>query len=408
MTSVALKPTKAELAVAQMRAKADAILQGLRSKFFKNLKPTGRAAFIAMNQQTEKFHALLNVEAALPLVMGKKGKEAIPKDAIGKKLTMGEREPYFKLPADFTELKFPDPQLAALINADSFFAGTFQRDGKAIGFLRIPAYSVAAPETMLASIRLLIGFMEGSTDELIIDQTFNPGGMVAMSDLVVKSLVGQYDDSKHMQFLVKPNSAFLRNFAELIDSVQNDASFLRFREKADFVARLRIDYNRVRAAFDSGADLSEPVSLRVMSEFLEKSQDAMIQQSSMMKQISTETGIDLEKPQVYTKKVYFLINEFDASGGDATPAVLQDYGRVTLVGVRTMGAGGSVEEFRDRTLSDIGYHLTTSLMYRKDGKFVENYGVHPDVDFNLTESDYTDGFANVLDRMLSTIKKSGK
>ena len=102
-----------------------------------------------------------------------------------------------------------------------------------------------------------------------------------------------------------------------------------------------------------------------------------------------------------------MINEFDFSGGDATPATLQDYGRVKLIGVRTAGAGGSVEEFRNTITSDYKFHMTTSLMYRKNGTYVENYGVTPDLPLELSKSDYTNGFSQVLNKVLTVIDNQG-
>jgi len=42
-------------------------------------------------------------------------------------------------------------------------------------------------------------------------------------------------------------------------------------------------------------------------------------------------------------------------------------------------------------------------MYRKNGVFVENYGVTPDLEFKLSVDDYRTGFKGTLSRLLKTI-----
>ncbi len=117
-------------------------------------------------------------------------------------------------------------------------------------------------------------------------------------------------------------------------------------------------------------------------------------------------GVDITKRQVYTKPVSMLINEWDFSGGDATPAVLQDYRRVKMMGTNTAGAGGSVEAFQNRFANSFDFHLTTSLMVRAGGGFVENVGVRPDVTMDVTMQDYLDGFSNYAYKMLDYVVQS--
>jgi C-terminal processing protease CtpA/Prc len=93
----------------------------------------------------------------------------------------------------------------------------------------------------------------------------------------------------------------------------------------------------------------------------------------------------------------------DFSGGDATPANFQGYGRGPLIGVGTAGAGGSVEEHQHRMLVALPLRLTASLMVRPGGRSVENYRVLPDVDFTTTAQDYRDGHATFLTRLLAKV-----
>ncbi len=102
------------------------------------------------------------------------------------------------------------------------------------------------------------------------------------------------------------------------------------------------------------------------------------------------------------------INELDFSGGDATPANLVDYGRVTTIGVNTAGAGGAVVQNGSTIQLPFTFSLTNSLMLRANGEYVENIGVAPDVPFELTVEDYVNEFENVFERFMKEVDKLQK
>ena len=392
-----------------LRKPVSLYMQG--SEHLRGLDPV---AFDMFQRQLGMFNRMTDLKTELPMAADDSSDEDETKPkGKGVKFEIGKREPFFqlpnhhfKLPNDFTEIR-PPKEIEGIFNADDFFAGTFKRNGKTVGFLRIPAYDVKLKPTILISLRFYIAQLQAKSDYLVFDQTNNPGGMVAYSDLVVKSFVGQYDDANHMQFLVKPTQGFLREFASLLNSIETDSAVLTPTQKEYFVRRLREDYEKINKAYQAGSELTEPVSLRLISEYFEVAMQALTAKMPLVLALK-QRGLDLSASQVYTKKVIMFINELDFSGGDATPATLQDYNRVTLVGVRTAGAGGSVEAFQDRVSSDFTYRLTTSLMYRKGGKLVENEGVHPDVNFTLTVDDYKTNFRTTLERLLQTVETSGK
>ncbi len=99
-----------------------------------------------------------------------------------------------------------------------------------------------------------------------------------------------------------------------------------------------------------------------------------------------------------------MINELDFSGGDATPAVFQDYERGLLIGTQantqTGGAGGTVENFAIRGAHEVNLALTTSLMVRHRGALVENYGVKADHNVPITRDDIANGYAGYFERLL--------
>jgi C-terminal processing protease CtpA/Prc len=84
--------------------------------------------------------------------------------------------------------------------------------------------------------------------------------------------------------------------------------------------------------------------------------------------------------KVKTKfKVALLVNEMCASMCDIFSAMLQDNGMATVVGTTTMGAGGNVVGYNQAPNSHFDVRQTESLMVRKDGSYIENVGITPNV-----------------------------
>ncbi len=354
-----------------------------------------------VQQLLSQIHTLMNLTTSLDV--SKTAEDPNPGDT-GQKLGIGDLPPFFKLPADFKKIEFP--ALGALLNEDAYFAGTFEHKGKTVGFLRIPSYMPTIVYTMPLGLRYIISKLQKS-DYLIIDQTNNPGGMVAYSDMIVKSLTGLYDISKHLRFVVKPTQGYLNQFATVISAIETDTTGTIPADAKALLPVLKANYNIVLKAYQNHANLSEPISMMVTTKFIEIVLDQLYSVIPLHKSIEQYLGAAVFTPQTYEFPVYMMINEFDFSGGDATPATLQDYGRVKLIGVRTAGAGGSVEEFRNTISSDYKYHLTTSLMLRRNDTYVENYGVTPDLPFTLSKSDYADSFSQVLNKVLNVIDTQG-
>ena len=363
----------------------------------------------------DRFHELFRAE--IP----------VEKKVTDELMALGQRQPSFKLPKNFQEIKVPEflktnELTKKLIDDDVLLAGTFEHNGKQVGFLRIASY---APKNIVAAIpalRFMIAQLQAKSDYLELDQTNNPGGYVMFSDIVIKSLVGHYDESKHLRFAVKPTVKFVREFAQMRDMVaQNADKLFTDEEVKEFTKKLDADYRIVYEAYEAKRALSEPVSMVMMSEYFERTlnkaladrtepvtQAGLTVKISKGQILSTLLKTDIMKTQVYTKPVYMVINELCFSGGDATPASLQDYGRVTLIGNRTAGAGGTVEEFELRGLFDMTIHMTTSLMVRYNGNLVENYGIIPNIFVRTLPTDIRSGGAITLARYQYAIDQDMK
>jgi C-terminal processing protease CtpA/Prc len=90
----------------------------------------------------------------------------------------------------------------------------------------------------------------------------------------------------------------------------------------------------------------------------------------------------------YTKPVVLLADEMSGSGGDAFPGLMQGNGRVKVVGNRTMGLGGHVEEIPGLYNSGLKLRMTKSMFFRPDGVAVENNGVQPDITYIPNRDDF--------------------
>ena len=319
----------------------------------------------------------------------------------GASIQIGAADPFFKLPADFKAVEDPEG-LAGLVDSTGLKAGVFTRNGVKVGFLRIPSYEPKNLEMALFGLRYMVAKLQAETDLLVIDQTMNPGGAVVWSDWIVSSFVGKLD-RRHMKFSVRASQDFVREFVGMVSMLErSDATSEAERAiKAEYLPILKEDLAKVQKAYVDRAFLSEPIRLHLTSELSEKLTSAAY--ASQLAPLESVIGVDLSAPQVYSKPVYMMINELDFSGGDATPAVLKDYGRVTLVGVNTAGAGGSVQEFTHSQDHTFKFNLTVSLMVRGNGSLVENFGVKPDIAFEPTIQDYKDGFSAYFSRLLDTI-----
>lgn len=326
----------------------------------------------------------------------------------GHRFRLGQADSYFKLPKDFKKIELPEI-LKDHIKEGRLVAGTFQKDGKKVGFLRIASYDTAGIDH--AKIQKVVDFyihqLEMASDYLILDQMGNPGGSVTYSDMIIERFVGKLDPKKHMKFRLKPTGHFMKMFESLITSVERDINIKNPERRAELARSLRTDFETVHRAYRSGEPLSDPVSLTGYYEYLKLlAESATPSKQAELFNSAIDPLYSYENQAHYTKPVFMLVDHLSFSGGDATPANLMDYGRAILIGTRTAGAGGTVEKFSSRLmLTEFEYNLTTSLMYRPqaDQKYVENFGVNPHYVVLPKVNDYTNRFQDFLNSVFEIV-----
>jgi carboxyl-terminal processing protease len=93
-----------------------------------------------------------------------------------------------------------------------------------------------------------------------------------------------------------------------------------------------------------------------------------------------------------------LVNQGSASASEILAGALQDYGQATILGEKTFGKG-SVQELE--SLSDgSAIKLTVAHWYTPLGRSINENGIEPDIEVELTIEDYEHNRDPQLDRAL--------
>jgi hypothetical protein len=273
---------------------------------------------------------------------------SIPKrpDAV---LGFGARSPVFGLPAGFTVR-------LGTQSSHFFFSGIYVSGGVRIGFIRIP--SMAPPNATLALQQLdqEIAFFNANTDVLVVDVMRNPGGSVDVTEAFAQRLFPSAFRS--VGFEIRATAIWVEAIVNAVESAQAAGA------PADLVRNLRAIMTEIIDAYNGDRGRTAPVSLTTGNLTLDPA------------------------PNAYSKPLLLLVDEMTASGGDMFAAILQDNHRGPLLGMRTMGAGGSVFQFHCTTFTESTCAITASLMNRgvvisgteyPPSPYIENVGVRPDI-----------------------------
>ncbi len=274
---------------------------------------------------------------------------SVPQDSQAV-LNFGGIRPIFNFPDNFA------PRMNGT-GTDAFTSGSWTSGGVRIGFIRIPSMSPSiGTSAALSQFEREIQWFQANTDGLVVDVMRNPGGSVLYVEQLCQRLIPY--SFRAIGFELRATASDVASFGATLVAAQ--AAHLPESVIAGYQAR----YNDVLAAFKENRGRTGPISL-------------------------TQSSLDLQPATtVYTKPIVVLTDEFSASGADAFPATLQDNQRATLVGYRTMGAGGNVVDWDATSYTEGLTRVTRSLMNRKfpvvtdefpAAPYVENIGVRPDV-----------------------------
>jgi len=263
------------------------------------------------------------------------------------------------------------------------------KEGKLIGYVRIPSYVPTNPSAAVKEFAALMTKFEESTEGLVIDQINNPGGSVFYLYALASTLTDQALYTPRHQITL--NTSMAENAYKLLE-------------------QLRSISNEEQAKAALGEDIhGYPISYQLIV-FLREYARFILKEWNLGKTLTDLTHLHLVDrinpyPNAnYTKPVLILVNELDFSGGDFFPAIMQDNKRATIMGMRTAGAGGFVTAHNvPNRLGVAGFRLTGSLAERIDQNPIENLGVVPDIAYSLTDADLEGGFAKYATAIKSAI-----
>lgn len=267
---------------------------------------------------------------------------------------------------------------------------------KRIGYVRLRTFH---PNIDFESINMLalnlaktLKFLSTRTHALVIDQVDNTGGYYTYC-LAILSMLTK-----------KPLSLPKNIFTLTQSEVKNALDALDLCEDM-----LLLTPDTLSSYGPSSFILGFPLDGRTLKSRAHFS-SFIIDEWNQGKHISSPIAPDgieqiFPHPHVqYTRPILVLTNRGDFSCGDLFPAVLQDNHRATIFGEQTAGAGGIIKGHSyPNSFGLAKFTYTVSLSERMNGNPIENLGVMPDVTYDLTEKDITQGYTDYIKAVNNTL-----
>ncbi len=295
-------------------------------------------------------------------------------------LNSGGRSPIFQAPAGFA-------QRMGRAAADTFFSGTYTASGVRIGFIRIPTMSPPNASLAYQQFETEMAYFEQNTDGLVVDVMRNPGGQVNYVEQLCRRLIPT--PFRTIGFEIRATSTWVASFAQSLTSARQQNA------PEQTILQLENLLKELETANSENRGRTGPMPLGGLSLTVDPLRD--------------RDGRII----AYTKPLIVLADEFSASGGDMFPAVIQDNRRGPIVGMRTMGLGGSVSNYPTGAFAEGATRVTQSLMIRKEAvvtsgypaaPYVENIGVWPDVTLDyMTRENLLNGGAPFVQAFTAVI-----
>ena len=98
-----------------------------------------------------------------------------------------------------------------------------------------------------------------------------------------------------------------------------------------------------------------------------------------------------------------LVNQGSASASEIVSGALKDYGKATIVGMKTFGKGSvqTLDELNDGS----SVKITVAKWLTPKGNNINEQGITPDVEVDLTSEDYDKGRDPQLDKAVELLNK---
>lgn len=274
---------------------------------------------------------------------------------------------------------------------DFFHAYIYKTDARRlIGYIRIASYEAPDFTQAIAEFSKVIGLFESATDAMVIDQVNNPGGSV----FYLYGLASMLSDRPlatplHRMAVTQSDVSDALNAINRLQSVKTDDDAKKAIKPEELdgypgsyeFAQFTLSYAHfIVSEWNEGRKLTRPYWI---------------------------AGVDHINPAPthYTKPILLLTNHLDFSGGDFFPTILQDNHRVTILGSRTAGAGGYVNDVKiPNNIGINSFRATESIAERVSGDPIENLGVKPDLEYELSAADFAQGYKDYVKAIRAAVE----
>jgi hypothetical protein len=310
-------------------------------------------------------------------------------EILGKKFETGEEKKVDpKAPVTNIDLlkkeRFVPAKIIPIAASKTYpaYVGVFEANKKrsTVGYIRLSTFSPEGSEDDVvkefkATLNSFRDFGENGVDKIIIDMLNNGGGSLGLGIRLAQAL--SHDQIKLPQLTMRLNDAWMDSLEGASLKNDNDA-------KAEIS---RMGFASMLKAFQRGERMSPVIDMINLYPF------------------SNEANLDLAIfDQPYKPKIVALVNEMCASMCDIFSSILRDNKLATLVGKQTMGAGGNVVQHAAAPNSGLQVNVTESLIISPNGDYLENNGVKPDVQVEVTNSaDLL--YKEVIEKAVETLNK---
>ena len=224
--------------------------------------------------------------------------------------------------------------------------------------------------------------------DLVIDMINNGGGSLNLGMKLAQALSNTKVEMPAIQFIA--SQSWMNQFEGLSRDAASDAE----RELASRIYKDLQDINREndrRASGEKKTRLSNPYNL---------------DQALLPFDLEPNTSLNSKF------RVVVLVNEMCASMCDIFSGIVQDNHLATVVGARTMGAGGNVVNHYEAPNSHLMVRQTESLIVRRVvkadgevvlGSYIENLGITPDVEMDVSSTSNSK-YASVRIKAIEALK----
>jgi hypothetical protein len=257
-----------------------------------------------------------------------------------------------------------------------------------IGYLRIADYDRTSDK--FEQLVKIIDYLQANSSALVIDQVDNPGGSVAYLLNILSLLSDKPLKLPTERMMITQDEVEMAlSMIDMLEILTDNPDFFDVVKKMDIELPITLEqlpfftsyYHFIISEWNAGRHFTNPGYM---------------------------LGFDKVLPAVgktcYTKPILLLTNSLDFSGGDFLPAVLQDNHRVTILGSRTAGAGGAVLNTSFPNIFGISnFSYTASIAVRENNNPIENIGVTPDIEYQLTEEDYQNNFKGYVEAINNAV-----